>query len=191
MKNSKGTLGYLTRRKRTIILKNILEFGVVICLAVLGYVQTKTRMNLLTVVAVLGCLPAAKALVELIMILPHRSLEKEKAEEIQSKTQALTVAYDMVVTSEKKTMPIACIAISDNTVCGYVANPKVNLTDTSKYLMEMLEFHKCGHVVVKLFDNYTAFLTRAEGMNNIAVIEKNDTKSKEETIKRLILNISL
>ena len=46
-------------------------------------------------------------------------------------------------------------------------------------------------VSVKIFDNYTAFATRAEGMNNIAAIEKNDTKRHEEGIKQILLNISL
>ena len=39
--------------------------------------------------------------------------------------------------------------------------------------------------------NYTAFITRAEGMNNIATVEKKDTKNKEEKIRQIILNISL
>ncbi len=191
MKNSKGNPNYIEKRKRIIIIKNILEFGIVIALVILGYVQTKTRMNLLTVIAVLGCLPAAKALVELIMILPHHSIEEEKAVEIQSKTSELTVAYDMVLTTEKKIMPIACIVISDNTICGYAPNQKTDLNFASQHMQDMLEQNKFGHVVVKLFDNYTAFLTRAEGMNRIAAVEKRDVKEREEAMRRLILNISL
>ena len=44
---------------------------------------------------------------------------------------------------------------------------------------------------VKIFDNYTAFITRAEGMNNIAAVEKKDTKNKEEKIRQIILNLAL
>ena len=42
-----------------------------------------------------------------------------------------------------------------------------------------------------IFDNYTQFLSRAEGMNNIAAIDKNNTKKHEAALKNLILNISL
>ena len=46
-------------------------------------------------------------------------------------------------------------------------------------------------VVVKLFHDYKAFLTRAEGMNNIASVEQQDTRKHEEMIKGLLLDISL
>ena len=42
-----------------------------------------------------------------------------------------------------------------------------------------------------MFDQYSAFLARAEGLNNIQAIEKSDMKEYEEGIKNIILNISL
>lgn len=44
-------------------------FGVSIGLYVMGYVTTGSNKNLLTIVAVLGCLPACKSLVNLILFL--------------------------------------------------------------------------------------------------------------------------
>ena len=61
MKATKGEAGYIQARKKQLILKAVLEFGIVIALLILGIWQTHTRLNLLTVVAVLGCLPAAKS----------------------------------------------------------------------------------------------------------------------------------
>lgn len=191
MKNKKGTPNYIKKRKRTILLKNILEFGIVITLVILGYVQAKTRTNLLTVVAVLGCLPAAKALVELIMILPYHSIAEEKVAEIEEKTSSVTVAYDMVLTSEHHVMPIACIVVLDNTICGYAPHKKTDLNFAEKHIQQMLAQNQFGHIVVKLFDDYTAFLNRVEAMNKIAVKENEEIKTKEEAMCRLILNISL
>ena len=65
MKIEKGTPGYLNARKIRLLLLALLEFAIVIALLVLGYVQTGTRLNLLTVVAIVGCLPACKVLVGL------------------------------------------------------------------------------------------------------------------------------
>ena len=62
MKATKGEAGYIQARKKQLILKAVLEFGIVIALLILGIWQTHTRLNLLTVVAVLGCLPAAQSL---------------------------------------------------------------------------------------------------------------------------------
>ncbi len=51
-KKEKGQPGYIKWRKEKYLIGTIAEFAVVIALVVLGYVQTKTKLNLLTVVAV-------------------------------------------------------------------------------------------------------------------------------------------
>ena len=191
MKATKGNPDYIKKRKQMVILKTVLQFGIVIALLILGIVQTKSRLNLLTVVAVLGCLPASKSLVEVIMLLPHRSIDLNLADEIKEKTSELTVCYDLVLTSEKHIMPIDCVVISDNTICGYTSNKKTDTVFAAKHMKQILSANQFSNVSVKIFDNYTAFITRAEGMNNIAAVEKNDTKTKEENIRQVILNISL
>jgi len=191
MKSIKGTPGYIKKRKRTVILKTVLQFGIVIALLLLGLMETKSRMNLLTLVAVLGCLPASKSLVEVIMILPHHTIAADIAEEIQNKTLHLTTVFDLVFTSEKSIMPVDCVVISDNTICGYTSNEKTDTAFASKHIKQILYANQFTNVSVKIFDNYTSFITRVEGMNNIAAVEKHDTKKKEESIRQIILNISL
>ncbi len=191
MKMAKGDAGYIRARKRKILLKTVLEFGIVAALLILGIIETGSRQNLLTVVAVLGCLPASKALVELIMVLPHRSIAKDKEAEIEQNATLLTRVYDMVFTSEKIIMPVEAIVISGNTICGYSSNKKIDVNFLAKHLKQYLYANKFDKVSVKIFDDYTAFVTRAEGMNNIAAIEKDDTKRHEEGIRQIILNISL
>ncbi len=191
MKITKGNPGYIKNRKRKVILKTVLQFGIVAALLVLGIMETESRLNLLTLVAVLGCLPASKSLVEVIMLFPHRSLDQSVSDEIREKTSDLTVAYDLVFTSEKHIMPVDCVVISDNTICGYTSNEKTDTVFAAKHIKQILYANQFTNVSVKIFDNYTAFVTRAEGMNNIAAVEKNDTKKKEEKIRQVILNISL
>lgn len=191
MKERKGEAGYIRIRKRKTFLKTFFEFGIVIALLVLGIRETGSRQNLLTIVAVLGCLPAAKAMVEWIMILPQRSIPKEQAAEIEEKSRLLTRVYDLVFTSEKKIMPVDTIVISGNTLCGYTSHKKVDLNVVAAHMKKYLHANKFDKVSVKIFDNYTAFITRAEGMNHIAAVEKNDTKRHEEDIRHLLLNISL
>lgn len=191
MKITKGNPGYIQKRKRTVIIKTILQFGIVIALLLLGIMETKSRLNLLTLVAVLGCLPASKSLVEVIMIFPHRTIAVDTANEIQEKTSYLTAAYDLVLTSEKHIMPIDCVVISDNTICGYTSNEKTDIIFAAKHIKQILYANQFTNVSVKIFDSFTAFITRVEGMNNIAAVEKNDTKKKEESIRQVILNISL
>ena len=191
MKINKGDAGYINGRKKKLLIKTILQFGIVAALIVLGIWQTGDKMNWLTIVAVLGCLPAAKTLVELITIFPHKSIKEEVAKEIASKTELLTVSYDMVLTTNDHIMPIDSVVISNNTICGYTSSEKVDVTFAAKHVKQMMYANRFTDVSVKIFDNYTQFLTRAEGMNNIAAIDRNDSKNHETALKNLILNLSL
>lgn len=191
MKINKGDAGYISNRKKRVLLKALFQFGISFALLALGMIATDSRMNLLTVVAILGCLPASKTLVEYIMLFPHRSIGMETAKEVANKTEKITSIYDMVFTSEHEIMPVDCISISGNTICGYTSNPKTDISFTAQHIKKILFANGFSDVSVKIFDNYTAFITRAEGMQNIAVVEKKDTKQKEEKIANVILNISL
>ena len=58
----KGTYGYIKTKRTFVLLRTILYFIISLALLFAGIISTGSRKNLLTVVAVLGCLPAAKAL---------------------------------------------------------------------------------------------------------------------------------
>ena len=191
MKITKGNAGYLRARRKQLIIKAVLEFGIVLALLGLGIWQTGTRLNLLTVVAVLGCLPASKALVEVITIFPHHSIADETAEEIKEKAKLLTTVFDLVITSREKIMPIDSIAMLDNIVCGYTSSQKVDAAYAEKHIKQILEENRYSKLTVKIFPDYKAFLTRVEGMENMAEVNRPDTQKKEAAIRQIILNISL
>ena len=67
MKAERGKPGYINSLKKKYLVISIVEFAIVAAVFVLGYLQTGSRLNLLTVVAILGCLPASKNLVEFIV----------------------------------------------------------------------------------------------------------------------------
>lgn len=190
-KVQKGDPGYLDHKKRIEIIRTIIYFGIVAAVFLLGYSQTHTRRNILTVVAILGCLPAAKALVGVITRFPYSSIDRKKADEIRSKTGLLTVCYDMVITSRESIMPVDCIVISGHTIFGYTHYEKVNAEELSKHIRSILAQNQYTELTVKVLNQYKPFLARIEGLNNIAAVEREDTKEKEEAIRGIILNISM
>lgn len=191
MKLIKGTHEYLKRKKRLYLLLTILEFGVVIGLVVTGIVATGDRLNVLTVVAAVGCLPAAKMLVQFIVMIPHRSLETEKVAELESEANYITKVYDLVITSKDRTMPIQVLCLYNNTICGYSESEKLDPDKTTQYLKGFLEKNGYPKMTVKIFKDFKAFLMRAEGMNNIATVEKKDSSRYENKLKALLLSQSL
>lgn len=190
-KCEKGTHGYLRWKLRIEILRTAVYFAIVAAVYLLGYSQTHSNKNLLTVVAVVGCLPACKALVGVITRFPYKTVDQAVAEEVSGKSMHLTTVYDLVVTSSEKIMPIDCIVISGDKVFGYTSHPKTGLKDTSSYLRKMLELNGMEGVSVKLYSEFRSFIAIVEGLENIAAVEKADTKEYEEQIAHLIMNLSL
>ena len=160
-KKEKGQPGYIKWRKEKYLTGTIAEFAVVIALVVLGYVQTKTKLNLLTVVAAVGCLPASKMLVEFITIAPHQSIE---------------------------VMPVDAIVISGHTVIGYASNTKTDEVTCARYLKDMLNANHHEKMTVKIFHDYKAFLSRVEGMNNIVEVGHTENVREDRAVRKLILS---
>ena len=187
----KGNPGYLHEKLKMEILRTLLYFAIVAGVFFLGYSQTHTRKNLLTVVAVVGCLPASKALVGVLTRIPYHTIDGALAQEIAAKTPHLTVIYDLILTSTEKIMPIDCMVIFGNTVFGYTSGKKVNPQYATSHVREMLRQSEMTGISVKIFDQYQTFLTRVEGLENIAAVEKESPTGCEQRIAELILNLSL
>ena len=190
-KIQKGKPGYLNYKRKVEIIRTIIYFAIVLAIFVLGYWQTHTRLNLLTVVAILGCLPASKALVGVIARFPYQSIELSQAKEIAGKAKHLTVCYDLVITSKEHIMPTDCIVISGHNIFGYTHYDKVDVDELGKHIKTILAQNQYTGLTVKVLNQYSAFLARVEGLDNIAAVEKEDSKAKEREIRNIILNISM
>lgn len=190
-KIGKGNPGYLDYKKKAEIIRTLIYFLIVAAVFLLGYSQAHTKKNLLTIVAILGCLPSCKALVGVIARFPYPSIVDIRAKEIESKTGHVTVIYDMIITSREKIMPVDCIVLSGNTIFGYTSSEKVDIKYAATHIRGILNQNHFPDAAVKILNNYTAFLARAEGLDSIVAVEKSNTKEIEEQMAQVILNISM
>jgi hypothetical protein len=184
----KGFAGYIKKRKIQTFIKMILEFTIVAALFVMGIVTTGDRLNLLTVVAILGCLPASKAMVEWIMILPHQSIAEEKVKEIEEHHSTGTKIYDLVLTSEKNIMPLECILICGQSVYGYTTSKKTKCEIISNHITKYLYAAKYTNVKVFVFDDFKLFLKK---INSSSRTKLEDDLEVENQLKNVIVQISL
>lgn len=191
MKQLKGVPGYLTARKKRLLLYTVLEFSVVFLLLIIGYLTAHSRLNLFTFFAVLSALPASKMLVELIAILPYRTIDSSLSDEIRVKSPLLTSAFDLVITNRDKAMHVDAIVISNRTVFGYASNPKTDTATAAAHIKAILGENRITNTTVKIFSEYIPFLSRAEGLNNIIEVNHAADKELERSIRNIILNISM
>ena len=183
-KCEKGTPGYLEYKKKVEIIRTVVYFLLVAAVYLLGYSQTHTN-------AVVGCLPACKALVGVITRLPYPSIDPKRAEEVRALSPHMTSVFDLVVTSRDKIMPIDALVISGNKVFGHLTGKKADPQYTEKHIRSILLDNHFKDVSVKMYPDYKKFLSRIEGLENIAAVEKENTAEYEAEIRHLIQLISL
>lgn len=163
----KGTKGYLATQKKYEILRTVLFFGISLSLFVAGWLATGDRLNLLTVVAVLGCLPASKSAVEMIMFLRFQGCSPKHCREIEAHSAGLDCLYDMVFTSYEKNYVLSHMTVKGNTVCGYTQEELFAEKDFYKHIDDILKADHLTDVNVKIFKDIRKYTQRLEQMKEL------------------------
>ena len=182
----KGTRGYLDTQRKYEIVRTVLYFGISLSLFISGWFLVKTRMNLLTIVAVLGCLPASKSAVSMIMYLHYHSLSPQSADKIEAHSDGLSVLYDMVFTSYEKNFQISHMAVRGNTICGYTEDNKFDEKSFAKQITGSLRTDGFKDVSIKIFTDLKKYTDRLDQLQELETDETN-TKGILATLKSVSL----
>lgn len=123
-KTKKGDYGYLKHQRKLEIAKTAVLFCLSLAVYLSGLLTTGTNKNLLTIVAVLGCLPASRSAVGMIMFLRAKGCSEELHERILPHAQGLPQLYDVVLTSYDATFELVHLVFKGNSLIGLTVNPK-------------------------------------------------------------------
>ncbi|MDO5335966.1 MAG: hypothetical protein Q4E89_00700 [Eubacteriales bacterium] len=196
----KGDFGYFAYEKK----KRLLITGILLAVPLLifasGWIYHGTRNNVLTVVATVGCLPACKSAVGLIMMWMRKSMDKTLYEQILAHAGQLVMSYEMYITFYEKNGYIDAFAVCGNEVVGYTSDASVDAAFMEENIQKIVR--KNGYKVnVKILKDLRPYLERLDSMNeHRETLEENikfrpDERypdlSRNELIKHTILAISL
>lgn len=189
MKVIKGCYGYLPKQKKKEIAKTIAYFSLSLAIFAMGYFSTGTKTNLLTIVAVLGCLPASKSAVSMLMYWKAGICSASCYREVKpyEETGDTLLLYDLYLTSYLKNFQISVMAIKNNALCGYTEDAKCDLNAGEKHIAEMLQQNGYSGLTVKLFADLSKFTERLGQMN----AQPERMQEKEQAVAQLIREISL
>lgn len=190
MKNKmikKGSYGYIENRKVVTVLRTLLFFAVCVGLYVMGYVTTKTNRNLLTVVSILGCLPACKSIVNFILFMRAKGCSASLKEDVCAYDKELTTFYDMYFTSYKKNYPISHMVLKGNVLCGITEHPKCDCNEAGKHLEQMLIQEGVKNMTVKIFSQRDKYIDR---LSQLTELDANEHKNRDDIIN-LLYSISI
>lgn len=196
----KGDFGYLQAEKKRRIIITVLLFAAPLIIFFTALIYFKTRLTVWTVIAVVGCLPACKSLVSLIMIFRCKPVEPEIYRQINAHSGNLTMAYEMFMTFYEKSASIDAFAICGNVVVGFSSDPKIDTAFMEQECQKILRGNGFK-ATVKIFTRLNTFLERLDSMNEhresleegikFRPDEKYPELSRNELIKHTILALCL
>lgn len=186
--NRKGTYGYIARQRRREILKTALMFGVSIALYAAGYIATKSNKNLLTLAAVLGCLPASKGLVSTIMFCRAKGCSESLKEAIGESASGLCGRFDLYLTSYSKNFQISHIVMKGKNLIGITEQGNFDEKACYEHIRNMFSQNGFHDLTVKIFRDREKYLERIGGLREAKM---DDEREYDERVLRLLENLSL
>ncbi len=183
----KGRPGYIEKRKKRYLLFAVTEFAVVLAVLLTGIIATRTRLNVMTVAAVVGCLPASKMLVEYLVMVPFHSIEKKRYQEVEEAATELTTCYDLLASNSDKLMNVEAMVITSHVVCGYTSTKNADCSKMEVHLKQVLAGEGYyDRVTVRILTDYRQFLKRAEGLNEMAKTDRSQNPELERKMAEAI-----
>ena len=188
MKNkyTKGDYLYIQNKKKMEIMKTIAFFAISAALYIAGYVTTGSNKNYLTIVAVLGCLPASKSAVSMIMYLKAKGCSEKVYKAITEKIGKKEGAYNLYFTSYDKNYDLSHVFVKGMTVIGFTENGKLPDIEFEEHIKTVLNRDAIKGVNVKLYKDLDKYLARVEQMQNLE-----NEKSRENDIMKTLYAVSL
>lgn len=171
--NYKGTKNYIETQKIYEVIRTIIYFLLPLGLFAIGLITTGQRANLLTVVAVVGCLPACKSLVSAIMYLRYKGCQKLHAEKIEKHIGSLSSLYDMIFTSYKKNFKVSHLVVHGNMICGFTDEAEFAEKEFSAHLEDLLKMDGHKNYTIKIFTDLQKYTDRLDQLNELEAENKN------------------
>ena len=186
-KVTKGSYEYLKNRKVQTVLWTVLLFAVSATLFIAGVVTTGTKKNLLTIVAVLGVLPATRSFVTSFMYCKAKGCSAQWYEEHHELMEQFKHGYyDLVFTTYERAYNVPVLVIKEGNVCGLTYDSKKPIKELEAHVESSLKKEKRNANVV-IFDKEEDFLKRVEQM--VQLEEKEPNKHADRA--RILFEISL
>ena len=196
----KGEWGYFDSERKRKLLITAASFLIPAVILISGALYFGTKANLMTVVAMVGMIPASMSLVSTIMFFLRHSLPEEEYRAIEPHEGSLTVAYELYLTSEKQNALVDCIAICGTELVGYISDSGTDPRFAEDHLTRMLRAD--GYRMnVRMLTDLRRFTERMDSMNEHAESLRKDLKftpnsayegyGREDMIRHCALNLSI
>lgn len=186
---NKGQFGYIRYRRVFHLVLAIILFAMALILYFAGIKATGDNKNLLTIVAIIGCLPASQSVVTAILGFRAKCCSKELQAQIDTLIEKNMVSvYDLYFTTYEKNYPICHMVMKNNCLCGLMEKSKHGANELENYLEETFQKNGIKGVSIKIYEKAQTekYLKRISELTKLEY-----SKSIiEDDVKKLLFDIS-
>ena len=196
----KGEPGYIRAEKKRRLLLTFLLFLAPLFIFFSSWAYLGTRESIWTIVAILGCLPACKQLVGLIMMLPRKPVDPSFLERCKEHQGKLCMGYESYMTFYEKSALIDAFAICGQSVAMFSTDEKVDCSYMATKAKEVLQgngYRSDVHVFIREKDFLSRLDTFNEKYDSFHESAKNvkDSRyeglSRDEAVRSILLSLCL
>lgn len=163
-KLQKGMYGFLAKKKRMEIIKTVVLFAIALAVFFLGWFHTKTKQNMLSIVAVLGMLPASKSAVSMIMFLRCKPAQKSLYDQLRPAEEGRILLYDLIFVLNEKMVKTDCIFVQDASVIVYTQHKKMSEQEIAKQLKNFLSNQGKGNYSIRVIKDEQKFVKQVQSL---------------------------
>ena len=200
-KVQKGQAGYLRHQKIRRGLIAALMFAIPLTIYFSGIAWNGTRNNILTVVAIVGILPAARFAVSWIITLLQKEADPEIIKITEEEAGSLVHGYELAVTAYEGSVSLDALVICGNEIAAYSSSEKADLPFFEKHIVKILSTNDIFGARVRIFRDKDKYRERIrtlakdpekyrEGVPEYTN-EQYPELSREEIILHLIMAIAV
>ncbi len=185
-KYTKGQYEYAAYNKKKQLGYTIALYALSALIYLMGLITTGSNKNLLTIVAVLGILPASKMLISAIMACRVKSCSLDLKEELDSASNGLHGMYHVYFTSYDINYYLVHCVITTDSMIGYTDDKNFDFKKFEEHLDKHMKIDGISNILIKAFDNKDAYINRLGQLSKLDDSSKTNTKMIE-----LVNNISV
>ncbi len=157
----KGDFGYILYQRKLTILRTIIMLGISFGIFLVGYFyHGRDIKNVLTIVAVLGLLPASKSLVNAIMFIKANGCSEEARTRIYESGKNFHHYYDFYFTSYDKNYPVSHMILLNQILIGVTEWDKCDTKEGEKHLKNHLKQDGFKEIAVKIYSDLDEYCER-------------------------------
>ena len=194
-KKAKGEWGYINSQRKRVMLITLVLYVCAVGILLFGLKTMHTTQNIWTIIAVLSFLPASKSMVNLIMFLRFKSLDREIYKKYSDNSGDMPLLYETPFTTYEKTFFVEAAACRNNSIAVcYPGKPGKNkshdqdMNNLKDHLSGVLKNDGYADCTVKIYDDRDMFIERLKDMQKGSRVKD---KGRDEGIMTTLKSVGL